>query len=400
MLPGLRERQSHPRFMTAMAVSVSLCSEFDEDMVASDGVSDPRQVFEWYVVEGLARTIPEDGELRGLPGIAKARQCLKEKTHLSARRYLKTPTTFGFHGVYRTLARTIGIESAGRLGEVGYDLLSTWAEEQDLEGFHGTLSGPGRKWRQMLIEAVKDGLKKGAVDRQAGWTGWEFFRDHLAHHRVGRREARVIRDALTRPAKGHRGEVFRSLVYREGQRAWRTDFSERKYHKFLKMQCGPELKQLIRTVGVYETFARLLQDAFDDCLQQMSKTRSKTKLSEMAQLKGIQLLADRLPSLFENLIPLLEPYGESVRFIDQFGTLGQGRSARLWTEAILDHHVRIQREKPPNGKAPWFERFDDGSYIIRPQYVREKGGRHDNEYLHGYRTPSLWSFARDLRLVR
>jgi len=166
------------------------------------------------------------------------------------------------------------------------------------------------------------------------------------------------------------------------------------------MQCGPELKQLIRTVGVYETFARLLQDAFDDCLQQMSKTRSKTKLSEMAQLKGIQLLADRLPSLFENLIPLLEPYGESVRFIDQFGTLGQGRSARLWTEAILDHHVRIQREKPPNGKAPWFERFDDGSYIIRPQYVREKGGRHDNEYLHGYRTPSLWSFARDLRLVR
>jgi len=41
MIPGVRERQTHPRFLTSIAVSLSLCSEFDEDVVAADGVSEP-----------------------------------------------------------------------------------------------------------------------------------------------------------------------------------------------------------------------------------------------------------------------------------------------------------------------------------------------------------------------
>jgi len=35
MIPGVRERQQHPRFLTSIAVSLSLCSEFPDDVIAA-----------------------------------------------------------------------------------------------------------------------------------------------------------------------------------------------------------------------------------------------------------------------------------------------------------------------------------------------------------------------------
>lgn len=66
LVPGVRERQRHPRFLTAMAVSLEICRDFDEDLLAKDGVSEPWQVFEWYLVEGLVRRA-EASERTGLP---------------------------------------------------------------------------------------------------------------------------------------------------------------------------------------------------------------------------------------------------------------------------------------------------------------------------------------------
>src|SRR6516165_8532558 len=68
MIPGVRECQQHPRFVTCVALSLSLCSGFPDDAVADDAVSEPWQVFEWYLVEGLVRTTNDKGLLRGLPG--------------------------------------------------------------------------------------------------------------------------------------------------------------------------------------------------------------------------------------------------------------------------------------------------------------------------------------------
>ncbi len=41
LISGVRERQSHPRFLTAIAVSMSLCTDFEDGVVAADGVSEP-----------------------------------------------------------------------------------------------------------------------------------------------------------------------------------------------------------------------------------------------------------------------------------------------------------------------------------------------------------------------
>jgi hypothetical protein len=68
LAPGVRERQRHPRFLTAVCASAVVCSDFGPDIVAADDISEPWQIFEWYIVEGLVRRIRPGDRLRGLPG--------------------------------------------------------------------------------------------------------------------------------------------------------------------------------------------------------------------------------------------------------------------------------------------------------------------------------------------
>jgi hypothetical protein len=195
--PGVRERQLHPRFLTAMAVSMSLCEDYPLDMTAKDGTSPPWLVFEWYAVEGLVRSRGQNTkDIEGLPGRNKAATALKDGVHLSARRYLKTPSVFGFHGIYRQLARNLRIEQDGGLGECGFELLSIWAKEHKLDGFWGTKPGPGRQVRDRLRDALQDGLDAGHVTRSGGWSGWDFFGHHLAPYEFGRHEARFLANQL------------------------------------------------------------------------------------------------------------------------------------------------------------------------------------------------------------
>lgn len=409
LVAGVRERQQHPRFLTAMAVSLAVCSEFDEDAVAEDHISEPWQVFEWYMVEGLVRTCADSDEIRGLPGRDKASAAIRDRVPLSAASYLKAPSVYGFHGVYRLLARTLDVEQGGRLGEVGYDLLNVWADEQCLKGFHGTQDGDGREQRRQLADAVLDGLKPGATARSGAWSGWEFFRKHLLPKRPGKKEARTIISALTDPREGFRHQVIAFLVSDDGQRLWRKLAEEaetripdeRPFHKALHEEASPELRALLDAIDAYETFARLLQDAFDDCLYEMSQKKgSKVKPSELSRSHGVRVAAERVVELFPQVADLLQPFpGESLRFHESFADLAEKADAEQWVEMLLAHHQKVQRRKPPNGKNSWFERFDDGSTMIRPGYLRDEGGRADGSYVHTYRTQALWSFARDLRMV-
>ena len=399
MVPGVRERQQRPRFLTATAVSLHLCSAFDEDVLASDGVSEPWQVFEWYLVEGLVRTCPDTGMIRGLPGREKAAAALRDEVPLSASRYLKTPRVYGYHGVYRLLAQTLDIDQGGRLGEAGYELACCWAEEQGLRGFVGTLEGDGRWWRDLLASALRDGLDKGAVARSGGWQGWQFFSEHLLPGRPGRREAALITRLLTDERADLRREVIRFLVSPEGQEVLLATESERDFHEALKERGSPDLAALLEAILAYETFSRLLDDAFADCLHAMTSRGTKTPLAELARCQGVVRAARDLSEVFATVSDLLSPYGESIRFQEQFASLAERLSTPDWVERLLEHHGRIQSRKPPNGKNPWVERFDDGSVVVRPQYRRTEGAAHDDGYVHQYRTWPLQSFARDLGVV-
>lgn len=403
MVPGVRERQRHPRFLTAMAVAHLVCDRFDEDAVASDGVSAPWQVYEWHLVEGLVRT-SNRSDLSGLAGQDKVRSAMRDGVPLSAKRYLKTPTVFGFHGVYRTLARQVELECAEHLAELGYELASVWADEQNLPGFVGSGGGAGGDLRRMLRDAVADGLKRGATARSAGWRGWTFFRDHLSLYDVGRREARVITRALLDPAAGHRAELLNFLVGDVGAPLWRRlseerFVSERAFHSQLRAQASPEFGKLLDAIDVYERFSRLLEDAFDDCLTELSRAQRRVDPSELASLPGVERAAARLADHYPEVRDRLDCFGQARRFVDSFDGVAERLPAADWVQRLLEHHRRVQQSKPPNGKAPWFDRFDDGTCMIRAAYIRDAPGRSDDEYVHAYRTASLWSFANDLRML-
>jgi hypothetical protein len=321
---------------------------------------------------------------------------------LSAKRYLKTPTVFGFHGVYRALARDLEVERAGRPGETGYALVTTWEKEQQLDGFSGSCDGPGKAIRQQLVDAIRDGLQSGGVARKGGWSGWQFFSDHLGIYEAGRREARVIAQGLLRPGSGHRREVLRFLVGDTGHQLWdeEDNRSERKFHAALGEVASPDLKELLQAIDAYERFARLLQDAFDDVLVQLSRHQIRIPPVELARSRGVRQAAKTIPDIFTQVAEGLSPFGEAVRFQESFSSLAEQVSDVDWLEQLLEHHRRVQREKPPAGKASWFDRFEDGSCMIRTGYIRDTGGQHDDSYVHAYRTASLWSFAKDLRLVK
>jgi hypothetical protein len=398
LVRGVRERMSHPRYLTAMTVAMEVCRNFPEDALARDGVSPPWLVFEWIAVEGFVRTADGRDPFK-LPGSEKAATALRERVPLSAARYLKTPNVFGFHGVYRGLARDLDIDNAGRMGEVGYELLTTWAKEHNLSGFTGTCGGDGAQVCEQLYWAVRESLEVGAVARRDGWQYWRFFREHLAPHQCGPREAKVLQSALLSEAAGFRGTVLRFLISDKGREVFERTQSERSFHTELRKSADPELGILLDAIGTYETFSRTCQDAFDDILVEMTRRGgSKVTPRELGRIESVKTASRQVPEMFNELLERLEPFRETVRFANSFAPLAERTEASSWADRLLAHHVSIQRRKPPVGKSPWFERFDDGGAIIRPLYRRENPGRHDNSYLHAYRTGPLHTFARDLHL--
>jgi hypothetical protein len=193
--------------------------------------------------------------------------------------------------------------------------------------------------------------------------------------------------------------VLRFLVSDQGRKCFETTESERPFHAALRRAAGPELGTLLDAIASYEMFSRICQDAFDDVLVEMTRRGGrKVTPRELGRIETVRIASERVPEIFNELLERLEPFRETARFADTFAPLAERTDAASWAEHLLGHHVATQRKKPPVGKSPWFERFDDGGAIIRPLYRRGLPGRRDDSYLHAYRTGSLYTFARDLHL--
>jgi hypothetical protein len=401
LVPGVRQRQSHPRYLTAIAVGLELISDFPADLITEDG-SAPWQVYEWLVVQGLVDRLGVDhpDEIRGLPGREKVAKVLEAQVPLSAKRYLKTPGTFGFHGVYRVLARDLKIEQGGLPGELGAMLVNTWAKEQGLLGFVGSSDGLGKKIKGELRSAIFESIQLGAVAKKRNWSRWDFFKDHLSPYRAGANETELLFQALQDSAAPLRREVFSFLGSKDGQGAWRGEKSERAFHQALGKKASRELRTILKVVDLYEQFARTLQDAFDDSLfyltQKQGGGASPAELSGLPTIKkGQQAIADR----FDELSGSLEAFGQSVRFEESFSSFREKMDSQSWVQTLMEHHRKIQARKPPNGKSPWVETLGDGSYFVRSAYRRAEEGKHNTEYVHAYRTNPLWSFLLDFKKV-
>ncbi len=88
-------------------------------------------------IEAFVRAEDSLSGISGVPGIQKVRRALRNQRPVSATAYLKTPTAFGFTGVFRRLARGIGILTDDRsLDDGGYELVSAWAKGDTRAGYY------------------------------------------------------------------------------------------------------------------------------------------------------------------------------------------------------------------------------------------------------------------------
>jgi len=213
----------------------------------------------------------------------------------------------------------------------------------------------------------------------------------------------VIINSLIGGTSGYRSEIIRFMATTGGQNLCKEMVeqgkSDREFHSGLLLEASEDLKGLIHAIQEYEKFARLLQDAFEDCLYEMTSTIGKTSPAYLSKTEGVQKASQLAPDLFPKVADLLGPFGETLRFQEQFADVSAIGGAEKWVADLIEHHRRVQMQKPPNGKNSWFERFDDGSVIIRPDYLRYTGGSHDERYVNAYRTRPLWSFMNDLGMV-
>jgi len=248
LVPGIRERMSHPRFLTAIAVGNVITRLYDDDAIAADGQSQPYLVYEWHVVEGIVRTRGDDSTLSGLPGVQKARECIRDGLSLSAPRYLKTATVFGFHGVYRLLSNNLDIVREGFLGENGYELLTIWEKEQGLQGFSTGHNGPGLRRRTQVQSAAQDGMSKAMVSRSGSWDGWQFFGDHLFPNDIPPKETEALRQLFFSEKESSRAQVVRFLVSSTGSKIFQKTKSEKEFHRALYTKADERTCQLIDAI--------------------------------------------------------------------------------------------------------------------------------------------------------
>lgn len=385
LAPGVRERQRQIRFLTVLAVSLDVCRDFPPDTVAADGLTPPWQVFEWFFVEALVRW--KKGE--GVPGNEKTARALRDGLPLNARRYLKTPGVSGFHGIYRTLAKELDVERAGYLGVNGLRLREVWEKEQDLVGSN---------WRTTLERAVRAGFERGATYNAAG--AFELLANHLAPQEAGREELRCLLRMLRAGDTGYRREVFEFVMSAAGQRILREDdWDERRFHIALMNAASPGLRELLKTIQAYEALAALLVDAWDECLHALTVAWRGLRASDLARLDSVARAVKQVREAYIVAQERLAKYGLAER-AHSFQELAEPASAAEWVEKLYAHHDRVQREKPPAGKAPWVIRYDDGRYLVRPQYrIEEFSARNGSQYIYFYRTRPLNDFARDLQMV-
>lgn len=400
LVPGVRERMLHPRFLTAMAVGSVICSEFDTERIAADGISEPWMIYEWYVVQAMVRTFDSGRTaIPGVPGTEKATTAYRSAVPLNASRYLKTATVFGFHGVYRTLADEIGVVDRTRqLGEVGDQLVRAWEKEQKLYGFYTSYTGPGRHFREKIFRAVDDGLRKGEVARSWHWPFLNEIGERLAYQDGGRKELDIIYNALRGDAGILRSEVIGFLMTPAGQEAWMRNKSEKEFHEALLERASRDLKDQLHAILSYEKFSRLLQNAFESCLYSMSVTGSETA-SRMATLSPVTKAAENIRHAFEEAYHRLEPVGEALRFHAEFERLAGHSNAVEWVHLLFQHHQNNQRRKPPTGKRPWAARSSGEHYLLYSRYQMKKAPELSGEYVSFYRTNSLYSFLKDLKKI-
>ncbi|NVN97184.1 hypothetical protein HXX01_03055 [Candidatus Nomurabacteria bacterium] len=400
LIPGFRERMRRPRFLTASVVGSVVCNAIDRGSEESDEKVSSYQVYEWYVVQALVNQYYGKPEIVNLPGSEKARDAYFRNLRLNPARYLKTPSVFGFHGVYRTLAKELDILDDYILGEGGERLIRAWEKDQELPGFYDQLGSEGRRFRDYLSWAVKDGIKSGQCERAHTWTFYPILAQKLIPSGIGPREGKVLYELMLNNSTGFRGSIVTELISYLSMSSQKDNVDEYAFYSGLQAKSHGELKDILSAVLAYEAFSRNLINGFEDILYHLSITRKETPFNEFCELEFLKQGSKTVSELYRSCLQLFTESSDQSRFQHSFSDFEQVRSSADFSSALINHHQTVQKNKPPNGKMDWIVQTTGDRWIIRSTYFRKQNFAVTQEtFVHAYRTIPLRSFLMDLKKV-
>jgi hypothetical protein len=390
LVPAVRNRMLRIRFVTAMAVGAVVCDTL-ADVEAADEVSTPAICFEWLVVEAFSRRFAGRSIPNGIAGSQKARAIIAKGQRLSAATYLKAPTVFGFHGVYKPFAidsAVVGpeLEPGARAAE----LVRVWEQEQGLVGFVDGVSGAeGGRLRVKLRDDVRAALREGRCTTKP--SGWIFGRltEALNPDTASPAERSVLRSLLTDGFYDGRAELVALLQGDAG------GGNEAEVIYRLRPSCSPALRETVDAVIAYERLAALVDAAFRT-LCSISRSMGTQPLTPTVASTHelVQRAAAELPELYRQAADRLGPLGADVTLEQRLGEFAIPQGPADLVDQLLAHHEQVQAGKPPAGKRSWFEPFA-GGWVVRAQYGTPLPPDPDAGFVHPVRLAPLRRFLQD-----
>ncbi len=399
LLPGLRARMRRIRFVTASAVG-ALAADGLGDVPAGDGKATPSICFEWIVLESFARQRGSGSplEVSGVPGSAKTRGVIAQGHRLTATNYLKSPSVFGFTGVYLPLARHFCVLDGDRAPAAETTALTlAWEEDHDLQGFTEDRSGSaGGSLRRDVAREIERALRAGRCEMAPRSRIPGRLADSLHPERVGPCERKLLTTWLCREDEPVRSWLA-SAVWSITPTEW---MDERELAVRLRARRPPaRVAVLLDAIAAYEDACWWLDVGFRQ-LRHRSTMRGSAALTPdvVADDSVLAEVCSQLPQAMAEADRCLIAADQTLwdRFDQQLGAFRNPMLPAELMEALLAHHVEVQRGKAPHGKRPWFEEYGNG-WVVRRLY-----GHADEvdptavAYLHPYRLIPLYHFSVDL----
>ena len=110
---------------------------------------------------------------------------------------------------------------------------------------------------------------------------------------------------------------------------------------------SPGLAELLRAIDRYEAFARLLEDAFNECLFEITSCNKRVKrvsTAELGSLPCVKRACKEVPKIFAAVEESLAPFNSTALDLKHaFGELAVRQSGQQWAQSLMDHHCRTQK---------------------------------------------------------
>lgn len=389
LVPGIRARMRRIRFVTATAVGAVACETLADELPA-DGRSTPAICFEWLVIESFVNRLSPSQISLGVPGSQKARAVANRGQRLSAETYLKGPSVFGFNGVYKTFSVDSGVVSSDLTpGLRCADLTRAWEQEQGFVGFTDAVSGTdGGRLHANIRDQVRNALREGHSTTNPRSSLFGYLARSLPPDNAGKTERAVLRSLIMDRTHETRAELARHIADIDP-----TNLSEAALLDAVRPMCSPTLRRIIDAVIAYERFAILVDAAFRTLCSVSYGTGTVTPYTFVNNQTIISCAAE-LPGRFSSAADAMAEIDFSGGFEERLGEFAIRRNPTELVELVMEHHERIQSDKPPAGKRSWFESLP-GGWVVRSQYGTPLPPEIDGDFIHPIRVAALRGFLRD-----